>query len=113
MFEYKDFYAYEISLISMFVIDVFPHTLTSEWIVMTNARVFHNNEIHNNERTPSLLTVSIALLQNLVGREKTKMLKILNICLLLTRLQTFIVLLCAYEYVKNLIILYTSYERFA
>ena len=21
-----------------------PHTLTSEWIVMTNARVFHNNE---------------------------------------------------------------------
>ena len=79
-----------------------PHTLTSEWIVMTNARVFHNNE-----STPSLLTVSIALLQNLVGREEAKMLKILNICLLLTRLQTFIVLLCAYEYVKNLIFLYT------
>ena len=36
----------------MFGIDVSPHTLTSEWIVMTNARVFHNNEIHNNERTP-------------------------------------------------------------
>ena len=31
----------------MFNIDVSPHTLTSEWIVMTNARVFHNNE-----RTP-------------------------------------------------------------
>ena len=23
---------------------------------MTNARVFHNNEIHNNERTPQYLT---------------------------------------------------------
>ena len=32
--------------------DVSPHTLTSECIIMTNARVFHNNEIHNNERTP-------------------------------------------------------------
>ena len=30
-------------------IDVPPHSLTSTWIVMTNARVFHNNEIHNNE----------------------------------------------------------------
>ena len=28
--------------------DVSPHKLTSEWIVMTDARVFHNNE-----RTPS------------------------------------------------------------
>ena len=27
------------------MLDVSPHTLTSEWIVMTNARVFHNNEI--------------------------------------------------------------------
>ena len=30
-----------------------PHSLTSECIVMTNARVFHNNihnnDIHNNE----------------------------------------------------------------
>ena len=25
--------------------DVAPHTLTKECIVMTNARVFHNNEI--------------------------------------------------------------------
>ena len=29
-------------------IDVSPHSLTSACIVMTNARVFHNNEIHNN-----------------------------------------------------------------
>ena len=35
----------------MFDIDVSPHTLTSELIVMTNERVFHNDEIHNNERT--------------------------------------------------------------
>ena len=34
----------------MFDIDVFPHTPPSEWIAMTNARVFdNNNEIHNNE----------------------------------------------------------------
>ena len=33
----------------MLDIDVSPHTLTSEWIVMNNARVFHNNE-----RTPHL-----------------------------------------------------------
>ena len=26
-------------------IDVSPHSLTSAWIVMTNARVFNNNEI--------------------------------------------------------------------
>ena len=32
----------------MFDIDVSPHTLTSELIVMTNERVFHNNE-----RTPT------------------------------------------------------------
>ena len=34
--------------------DVYPHILPIEWIVMTNARVFHNNEIQNNERTPPL-----------------------------------------------------------
>ena len=28
---------------------VSPHTLTSEWVVLTNARVFNNNEVHNNE----------------------------------------------------------------
>ena len=32
----------------MFDIDVSPHTLTS-------ARIFHNNEIHNNERTPKYI----------------------------------------------------------
>ena len=37
----------------MFDIDVPPHTLTGELIVMTNERVFHNNEIHNNKRTPT------------------------------------------------------------
>ena len=31
---------YESSLILSFEIDVSPHTLTSEWIVITNARVF-------------------------------------------------------------------------
>ena len=35
-----------------------PHTLTNEWIVNTNARVFHNNEIHNNERTPLHVVLS-------------------------------------------------------
>ena len=36
------------------LIVVSPYTLSSEWIVMTNARVFHNNEIHNNEMLPYL-----------------------------------------------------------
>ena len=35
----------------MFDIDVSPHTLTS-------ARVFHNNEIHNNERTPARISAN-------------------------------------------------------
>ena len=33
----------------MLDIDVPPHTLNSEWIVMIKARVFYNIEIHNNE----------------------------------------------------------------
>ena len=33
---------------------VSPYTLSSEWIVMTNASVFHNNEIHNSEMLPYL-----------------------------------------------------------
>ena len=39
----------------------------------------------------SLSTLSIALLQKLVGLEKTKLIKILNIFLLLATLQIFIV----------------------
>ena len=31
------------------LIVVSPPSITSEWIVMTNARVFHNNDIHDNK----------------------------------------------------------------
>ena len=28
---------------------VSPYTLTSKWVVLTNAHVFNNNEVHNYE----------------------------------------------------------------